>query len=156
VFISDIVILIFPEKCVLTDLIYGIDRIHTETDMVLGIGVDMVNILEMTRLIKDLGEPFLSRTFTPGELEASFGCANRTVYLCGRFAAKEALFKALQPLTPKSIDLRRIETLNRPAGPYIVKNENLQPYLEDGNVAYIHITLADEKDYVIAFVVLER
>jgi phosphopantetheine--protein transferase-like protein len=130
--------------------------------MVLGIGVDMVDIREMTHLIEDLGESFLSRAFTRRELEASLGCPHhhthqRAVYLSGRFAAKEALFKALQPLTQKPIDLRRIETLNHPeGGPYIVKNEDMRPYLEDGNVAYIHITLADEKDYAIAFVLLER
>jgi holo-[acyl-carrier protein] synthase len=130
--------------------------------MVLGIGVDMADIHEMTRLIRELGEPFLSRTFTRRELETSLGCPphhthQRAVYLSGCFAAKEALFKALQPLTQKPIDLRRIETLNHPeGGPYIVKDESLRPYLEDGDVAYIHITLYNEKDYVIAFVLLER
>jgi holo-[acyl-carrier protein] synthase len=139
------------------DLSYGTSRIHTEKDMVLGIGVDMVDIREMTRLIKELGESFLSRTFTRGELEASSNCANRSVYLSGRFAVKEALFKALQPLTQKPIDLRWIETLNHPeGGPCVVKNESLRPYLEDGDVAYIHVTLSNEKDYAIAFVLLER
>jgi phosphopantetheine--protein transferase-like protein len=125
--------------------------------MVLGIGVDMVDIREMERLIKELGDPFLSWTFTCGELESSLGCPNRAAYLSGRFAAKEALFKALQPLTQKPIDLRQIETLNLPSGvPYIVKNENMRPYFDDTNVNRIHITISDENDYVTAIVLLER
>jgi holo-[acyl-carrier protein] synthase len=117
----------------------------------------MVDIREMTRLAQELGEPFLSRAFTYGDLEASLGFPNRAVYLSERFAAKEAFFKALQPLVQKPIDLRKIETLNLPNGvPYIVKNENIRPYLDDINVSRIHITISDENDYVIAIVLLER
>ena len=63
-----------------------------ESVMIKGIGTDIVEISRIAALIAKRGETFLQRVFTPEELVHCGRAAHR---LAGRFAAKEAFFKAL-------------------------------------------------------------
>jgi len=70
-----------------------------ETDMpeVLGIGLDLVEVARIERAVARWGDSFLSRVFTPREIaDCSVGRGGfRSEALAARFAAKEAVFKAL-------------------------------------------------------------
>ena len=89
--------------------------------MICGIGVDMVTVSDMERRVARMSPGALARMFTPAEIEASLARGNRRAeYLATRFAAKEAVYKALAPSLGKGrLELRRIEILNRADGsPY--------------------------------------
>ncbi len=60
--------------------------------MVLSTGVDLIEVERIAEAINRHGERFLQRVFTPGELEQ---CLGNQASLAARFAAKEAVAKAL-------------------------------------------------------------
>src|SRR5215207_3594165 len=61
-------------------------------DMKLAIGVDLIEIARIEEVIARHGKHYLERIYTPAELEY---CGKRAESLAGRFAAKEAVVKAL-------------------------------------------------------------
>ena len=63
--------------------------------MVIGHGIDLVEIGDLRRWIEDPRDLLLSRCFTPAELADAGEGPNRIERLAGRFAAKEAVLKAL-------------------------------------------------------------
>ncbi len=125
--------------------------------MIQGIGVDMTEIREVRRLAETAGPSFIESAFTEREREGSLKAADRWEYLAARFAAKEAVFKALGHLTAdRTFDFREIETLNQEDGsPYVVLTPMLRLVMAEAGVARLHISLTHEKEYACAFVVAE-
>lgn len=123
--------------------------------MVIGIGTDMVYIPDIARYMQQ--PEFIVHTFTKSEQRDAEQRFNRAEYFAARFAAKEAVFKAIAYRTrKKGFDLRIVETLNREDGsPYICIGEELQQYLDEAGVKKLHISITTETDYAIAFVVAE-
>lgn len=124
--------------------------------MVKGIGIDLVDIRRMQKIMeKDSGPAFLQRTFTEAERGQAGTARNPAEYYAARFAAKEAVFKAVAHLTPShAFDLRIVETLNRGDGsPYVNITDRLQPVLKQAGVTALHISITTEGDYAAAFVI---
>lgn len=122
--------------------------------MIHGIGVDMVDVERVQKIITT-NQNFIAYTFTSAEQELAQTRKNRAVFYATRFAAKEAVFKALaHNLKEKTFDLRLVETLNREDGSPYINTELLQTYLDELGAKNIHISLSDEIDKVIAFVVI--
>jgi phosphopantetheine--protein transferase-like protein len=122
------------------------------------IGVDLVQISEMKRLIDISGDAFINRTFTRGEVQRSEEASNKAEYFATRFAAKEAVFKAIAHFTKeKTFDLRIIETLEEPDGyPFIRINDALHALLEEAGISALHLSLTHDGDYAMAFVAADR
>ena len=78
------------------------------------IGIDAVDVGRLKRVYERYGERFLSRVFTPAEIEYAFNARGdrRFERLAGRFALKEALIKAWG----RGIPFSAIEVSNDPAG----------------------------------------
>lgn len=114
--------------------------------MIKGIGIDTV---EISRIEKSLNlKGFLSNVFTKAEIDNCHG--NKQEYYATRFAAKEAVFKAINKYL--SVDLRTIEILNREDGsPYVVMK---QEYLAAG-IKNIHISITTEAGLANAFCIAE-
>lgn len=125
--------------------------------MVLGIGFDLTEIKEVKRLAEDVGEAFLSKTFSQRERENSEAAADPWEYLASRFAAKEAVFKALAHLTKdKTFDFRIVETLNYEDGsPYVNITPVLEGLMKEAGVKRLIVSITHEKDYAGAFVIAE-
>ena len=80
-------------------------------------GIDLIEIERIQRAIQRHGKRFLERVYTPGELAA---CGQDVACLAGRFAAKEAVSKALETgIGP--VVWREIEILRGPAGEPILR-----------------------------------
>jgi len=62
---------------------------------VIGHGIDLVDVAEMRRWVEDPRDPMIPRCFVQAELDEIGDGANRIERLAGRFAAKEAVLKAL-------------------------------------------------------------
>lgn len=130
--------------------------------MIKGIGVDLVDIDELKELINRIEPAATSKLFSPTELELSKSKSDPYEYLAARFAAKEAVTKALSPLLAanqalyESIDMRIVETLNKEDGsPYIVRHAKINEILQKVEVSQLHISLSTEKGMACAFVVAE-
>ena len=128
--------------------------------MICGIGVDMVTVSDMERRVARMSPGALARMFTPAEIEASLARGNRRAeYLATRFAAKEAVYKALAPSLGKGrLELRRIEILNRSDGsPYANTGEaSLAAAMQKAGVAHVHLSITTEGDFACAFAVAEK
>jgi len=86
---------------------------------VLGVGIDAVEIQRFARAVDDWGESFLRKIFTPGELEYFDTKKAKPVSMAGKFAAKEAVKKALPDGASIGLRWYDIEILNGPDGkPY--------------------------------------
>ncbi|HRK30746.1 MAG TPA: holo-ACP synthase [Tepidisphaeraceae bacterium] len=85
--------------------------------MIVGHGIDIVEIGRVKKLVETHGQHFLDRCFTPGE-QAYCAARPKRYYehLCGRFAAKEAILKALGTGWRKGIAWTDMEILNAPTG----------------------------------------
>ena len=122
--------------------------------MVRGIGVDMVRIERVDHILHKLSEGAIRRMFAESELKQAELKARPAEYLAGRFAVKEAVFKALAPLLPEKIfDFRIVETLNHEDGsPYVVLTEALKAVMKQASVTTIFVSITTEGDYATAFV----
>jgi len=118
-------------------------------------GIDLVAIPRTERLLARYGERFLNRVYTPTEILYS---RNRPAELAARFAAKEAVAKALgvgmRMLSPLGIDWHDVEVLNAPSGkPYIVLHGRARALAEAQKLHEWALSLTHESDLAIAFVV---
>lgn len=120
-----------------------------------GIGVDLVDISQMAALDQRTGGAFSQRTFTDAERELAFGSADPMSFLAGRFAVKEAVFKALAPLTAqKAFDFRCVETLRASDGsPRIQYGPKLLEIMHTAHVRELLVSISNESGFAIAFVV---
>ncbi|HKV43626.1 MAG TPA: holo-ACP synthase [bacterium] len=81
--------------------------------MIRGLGVDIVEVDRIRRAVARWGEPFLHRVFTPAELARGGTSPTAAERLAGRFAAKEAVMKALGR---RGVGWREIEITTDPFG----------------------------------------
>jgi holo-[acyl-carrier protein] synthase len=117
--------------------------------MIKGIGIDLVDLNRIKTLID---ERFISRILSKEEQEIyhNIHAENTKLgFIGGRFAAKEALFKAISKgdMTTNYIDF---SILNHNHGLPFVKTD----YFKDGEI--IHISISHTNDYAIAYVVIEK
>lgn len=118
-----------------------------------GIGIDCVCVSEMRALDARLDGAFVRRTFTHGERALAEAAPDYWQFLAGRFAVKEAVFKALNGKTPNSFDYRGVETLRREDGcPVIVAGSVPRQALEAAGGMDLLVSITGEGDYAIALV----
>ena len=112
--------------------------------MVIGIGVDLVDV---TRFEEHLAKTpkLLERLFVPAEREASV----QTV--AGRWAAKEAVLKAMGTGWVRGISWRDIEIRNEPGGkPTVAVRGGAKDVVEQLGIAEIHVTISHCRSYATA------
>ena len=125
--------------------------------MIIGIGSDLIDIRRVEKSLERFGERFTQRCFTEIERAKSDGRKNRAASYAKRFAAKEALVKALGTGFRFGVGPRDIGVRHDPLGrPYLVFSAVAQGLLDARGVAESHLSLADEEDLAVAFVTLLR
>lgn len=83
---------------------------------VLGIGTDITECLRIAQMIERHGELFVGRVYTPHEIEYCRSRRMATQHFAGRWAAKEAVLKALGTGWKRGISWRDVEVRNLPGG----------------------------------------
>lgn len=119
-----------------------------------GVGIDLVRVSTLRELDERMKGVFVKRTFTEGEKALAESRSDKWVFFAGRFAAKEAVFKATAHLLPeKTYDFRMVETLSAEDGcPYVVCTGVLQDTLRAAGVGTLLISITNEDDYAMALV----
>lgn len=84
--------------------------------MILGVGVDVVEVERLARAVERDLKPFLAEFLTPGEMDECAGRGHPERAWAARFAAKEAIVKALAADGSVGLPWRSIETRARPGG----------------------------------------
>ena len=124
---------------------------------IIGIGVDLVNNKRIKSSIKN--KKFVIRTFCKNEILYSKKIINKTNYFSKRFAAKEALVKAIGIGFRDGLNFKDIQVLNNKLGKpdYIItpKLKNLIKKIKKVKNFNLFLSISDEKDYSIAFAIIQ-
>jgi len=125
--------------------------------MILGTGVDLIEIERIEQALQRHGDRFLRRLFTPAEIAyATSSEVHATRRLAARFAAKEATLKAfgsgLRNVKWTDMEVQR-DTLGKPT---LRLSGRLAEIAAERGVTALHLSLSHSKDYAIAQVVAER
>ena len=123
---------------------------------IIGIGVDLVEVARIGELRRRHGRRFLSRVFTEREMEDNGLERTRDERLATRFAAKEAIMKALGTGWGLGVGFKQIEISNLPTGQPVARlsGEALKRARQLG-ATRIHLTMSNERQWAVAVAVLE-
>lgn len=123
--------------------------------MIFGVGVDIIQISRIEEAISRFGDTFIERAFGERERYAG-GKEGAAAHFATRFAAKEAFLKALGTGLRKGIGWKEIEVMTDPLGrPEVLLSGRAREIFEEKGLRRVHLSLAHEKEYGIAFVVIE-
>ena len=125
--------------------------------MILGVGIDIVDVSRIERLIDEYGDQLARRLLAKTE-RAGFVASTRPAwFLANRFAAKEALSKALGTGLRFPVTLHAISVTNDSLGkPSLGFHGPLPDYLAGRGVVRHHLALSHEKGMACAVVILEQ
>tara|TARA_Y200000002_G_scaffold382497_1_gene399755 strand:+ start:779 stop:1165 length:387 start_codon:yes stop_codon:yes gene_type:complete len=125
---------------------------------ILGNGVDIIQNSRIKKLIRN--KKFIFRVFSKNEINESKKTKNKANFFAKRFAAKEAFVKSIGLGFRKGINLKDICVHKDKLGkPNIVLNSKVKKVLSkkfSSNRFKIFLSLSDEKDYSIAYVILNK
>lgn len=116
--------------------------------LIIGTGVDITEVNRLRRATLKWGDEFLNRVFTKEELVNAKVRASIYQHLAGRFAAKEAIFKALND---KHLSWKDIQIVNNKEGKPIVEMLNSK-----GKNMDIQISISHVKNYAVANAIITQ
>lgn len=138
--------------------------------MIIGTGIDLVDLRRLRGIMARYGARFQARYFTQGEIDTALSRANiggsageeaMMMAFAKRWAAKEACAKALGTGFVEGVYMKDIEVVNDARGkPSLTlrggAQARLQEMLQEGARAIVHLSLSDEPPYAQAQVIIEQ
>ena len=125
---------------------------------ILGIGVDFIDNKRVSTLIKN--QTFLKRTFSTNELRLSRKIKYKKNFFAKRFAAKEAFVKSIGTGFRNNLNFKDIEILNDKLGkPFYHNTKKISVIIKKKFKVKkydLFLSISDEKDYSIAFTILQK
>jgi holo-[acyl-carrier protein] synthase len=116
--------------------------------MIVGTGVDITEVKRLRQAIEKWGDVFLGRVFTKKELIYAKTRVSFYQHLAGRFAAKEAVFKALGDA---GLNWKDVEVLNDAQG-----KPNCALLNKKGEKVKVHISISHVKNYAVANAIITQ
>lgn len=124
--------------------------------MILGLGTDLVQISRIAGALERLGEPFARRILAPAEWQEFVASARPARFLAKRFAVKEAAAKALGTGMAQGVSWQHIQVHHDALGaPRLELQARARELQRLAGIDNMHISLSDEKDMVVAVVLME-
>jgi holo-[acyl-carrier protein] synthase len=121
---------------------------------IVGIGVDVVDVKRMKIVLDARGTPLIRKLFTETEIAYCAAKKNPHEHYAARFAAKEAVSKAMQTGWSGKFRWRDVEVINNPSGaPRVNLHDFVAQQLEHCSV---HISLSHTENTVVAFAIIEK
>ena len=124
--------------------------------MILGIGVDIVELDRIERLVEKHGDSFLNKIFTESEIAYCQARRHSSTHFAGRFAAKEAVLKALgtglrPPIRWTDVEVRRGDS----GPPTIHLARGAKAEAAQQGVARVHISISHSRRTAVAYAIAE-
>jgi len=124
--------------------------------MIVGIGTDIVSVARIEAAIEKHGQAFAERILRESELSEYIESSQKSRFLSKRFAAKEAFAKATGQGLRHPVSLQQMAVSHDELGkPIFLFAQELSAHLLQLGVARHHLSISDERDTAVAFVVLE-
>lgn len=126
--------------------------------MIYGTGVDIVEIDRIKQVMDKHAGRFEERIFSPDEISYSRSKADPVKHFAGRFAAKEAVLKALGTGFDGRISWKEMEVLNheKTGRPFLRLTGKGKIIFNELDLKDIHISISHEKRYAIAHAIAEK
>jgi len=124
--------------------------------MIYGVGTDIVNIDRVKRILSKNRDGFVKRVLSEHEQALFANKADSAAYCAKRFAAKEAFAKALGTGIGRVVGFQDLTVRNNENGkPHFIPSEKLRLYLLEKGINQAHLSISDESQNAVAFVILE-
>ena len=123
--------------------------------MILGLGVDLVDIARIETLVERYGLRFLTRVFTTDEIGYCTKRHDASACLAGRFAAKEAAFKALSAGRSSGIAFKEILVSTAGANPRLHFTGKAHSRAGQLGIGRSHLSISHDRGCAVAVVILE-
>ena len=125
--------------------------------MIFGIGVDVLEVKRIGETLERFGEHFIDRLLMPQEQAQLARTQRRVRFIAMRFAAKEAIVKAMGTGFAHGVWIRDVGVVQNAWGkPEVVFSERGERVRKGLGVGEGHVTLTDEAGLVVAVAVLMR
>lgn len=125
--------------------------------MIYGIGTDVVEVKRIKKSFFKHGEAFAKKILTSQELLTYKKTKVKENFLARRFAAKEAFAKALGTGMRSPVNFKSIEVIHDALGkPKIKTLPELTLLIKKHAIKHCHLSISDEKNIAVAFVILEQ
>jgi holo-[acyl-carrier protein] synthase len=123
--------------------------------MTIAIGTDIVEIQRIASALERQGDKFVQRILTESEMAEYQARGNSVAFLAKRFAAKEAIAKALGTGIGRGISFQHMVVSNNAEGaPQVELQANAAERLKQLGGTNVLLSLSDEKNYALAYVVI--
>ena len=125
--------------------------------MIFGIGTDIVDVTRIKKM-KSI-DSFAKKILGDNEYLkfSKLSESKKVFFIAKQFAGKEAFAKAIGTGISGDINFKTIEILRNDAGKPMFKfAEKTQLLIDNLGIAHSHVSLSDEKEYALAFVILEK
>lgn len=124
--------------------------------MILGIGTDVIEVKRVGDVVQRHGERFLRRIFTDNEIAYCSARKNAALHYAGRFAAKEAAFKAMGRGWGGDIGWKDVEVTNLPSGaPQISFHGKALETVAEMKMSRAFVSISHVQEMATAIVVIE-
>ena len=124
--------------------------------MIVGIGIDNVEVKRMKDILSKWGDRVENRVFNEVELNYSNSKGEPHLHLAARFAAKEAFFKAMGMGLSEGMTWADVTVSNDSKGkPDIVMSGKAREMAEKIGIRKVHVSLSHTADCAMAVVILE-
>jgi len=121
---------------------------------VIGIGTDITECLRIARMIERHGELFINRVYTPAEIAYCQSRRQATQHFTGRWAAKEAILKALGTGWRRGISWRDVEIRNEPGGkPVVAVRGGVKEVVEQLGIIKLLVSISHCRTHATAYAV---
>lgn len=124
--------------------------------MILGIGIDIIEVARIKASHEKFGERFLQRILLPSEIEYCLSFKFPAPHLAARFAAKEAISKAFGTGIGRSLSWRDIEIARKESGePFVVLHGNGKALFERRHARTVQVSISHTENYAAVVAILE-
>jgi len=124
--------------------------------VIAGIGIDMVEVPRMQKILQRWGDRFTVRVYTPEEIAYCQGKAMPAIHYAARFAAKEAVLKALGLGLGMGLDLREVGVARGDVGnPRLTFSERGLRMVWERAICRTHLSLTHTRESALSMVILE-
>ena len=123
--------------------------------MTIAIGTDIVEVKRIADALERQGDKFVQRILTESEIAEYRGRGNSVAFLAKRFAAKEAIAKALGTGIGRGIGFQHMVVSNNAEGaPQVELQQSAAERLKQLGGSKVLLSLSDEKNYALAYVAI--
>lgn len=124
--------------------------------MILGTGIDIIEVARIDASFQKFGARFLQRILRPDEIAYCLSHKRPAPFLAARFAAKEAVSKAFGTGIGAQLGWQDIEIARKKNGePFIILHEAAEKLLRERGGRIVHLTLSHTEQHACAMAILE-